>query len=248
MWPTIQLHRAKFDAQLRELRKAAHAMGKDLLTPQMRLLLEHIIKLTPPKNAAQGRAATTRDIHRAVKPFSIHQYRDKRLESIIQKRDYTAFNRYFANIRGYSPMKNATADKWTPELHSRARDNRGRVQSDKRRFVIGRSDLAEFRRYLKKKVANVGLGASGWLAALHLLGGRESGFVERHGTSGGAYRDNRAHPTMPSVAAINRTPWARRRDEGGRIIANALRGRVGPMRTHLKKLVELAGKRSGLSR
>jgi hypothetical protein len=247
MTPSIELDRRRFDAQLRDLLRFGASLGRDFLTPQMRLLLEKIIAFTPPKTTAQGGAAVRRDLNRALQPFAVDEFRAPSLKKIVEKRDYDAFAA-FAVRSGNPALVGAKAAPFNPLLHTSRRDRRGRVTGrGLPTYVLGRADRGALRKYLKRKVSHVGIAASGWLAALHLLGGRESAWVERHGTRFGAVIDDRANPTRPGVTAINRTPWASRRDEGQRIIASAMRSRVAPMRTFLRKQVELAAQKIGLA-
>lgn len=248
MVPSVQIVAQKWDAQFRELIAFGRTLGKDFVTPQFRLWLEAIIRLTPPKSKSQGTMAVRRDIYRAVQPFNVSDFRNKRLEEIVKKKDYAAFDAFARNIGGNDTLKNARAAPWDPRLHEDRRDRRGRVRSTaKPWFLLGRADRGALRRYIREKTDNVGIAASGWLRALHLLGGRESAFVERHGEGWGQVKDERANLTNPSVTAINRTPWARRKDEAQRIITNAQAGRVGAMRTHLRKLVEAAARKAGMA-
>lgn len=247
MRPSVTIVAKRWDAQFRELIAFGRTLGKDFVTPQFRLWLEAIIRLTPPKSKSQGMMAVRRDIYRAVQPFNVSDFRNKRLEQIVKRKDYTAFDAFARNIRGNDTLKNARAAPWSPQLHQDKRDNRGRVRGGKPWFLLGRADRSALRKYIRSKTDNVGLAASGWLRALHLLGGRESQFVERHGTGWGSVRDDRSNPTNPSVTAINRTPWARRKDEGQRIITAAQAGRISAMRTHLRHLVAAAARKTGMA-
>lgn len=248
MRPSISIVQKKWDAQFRQLVAFGRSLGKDFVTPQFRLWLEAIIRLTPPKSKSQGTMAVRRDIYRAVQPFNVSDFRNKRLEKIVRQRDYAAFDAFARNIRGNDKLKNVRGAPFDPRLHQDKRDNRGRVRSEaKPWFLLGRADRGALRKYLRKKTGNVGIAAAGWLRALHLLGGRESQFVERHGEGFGSVIDDRANVTNPSVTAINRTPWARRKDEAQRIITNAQAGRIGAMRTHLRKLLEATARKADMA-
>ena len=74
-----------------------------------------------------------------------------------------------------------------------------------------------------------------------MVGGRAApSFVERNGTAGGTVIDDRKDPLAPSITAINRTPWAARRDEGIRIINDAMSSRVISIVTKVKTKIRLA--------
>jgi hypothetical protein len=216
----------------------------EALNEEWPLLMEQVIRFTPPKTLAQGRAATNRDIRKTMRPFDPAAPRDSGLREVIEKKDIEGYNAIAANVKS-GPMAGTTAVAFAPEVHTRRRNRIGRVGSDSRQVVLG-SDARLLARYIKDVQNRVGFAKSGWLAALRLVGGRRAqAFVERQGTFGGRVVDDRRNPDNPSITAINATPWAARRDEGNRIINSAMFSRSMAIVSKIKTKLRLASKSAG---
>jgi hypothetical protein len=243
--PTLDFSCARYQVQLRELIASSQADDRDFLTQQMLLLLRKIISFTPPHSLAEGRIATRRDVYRAVKPFEVDSFRDPRLKQIVEDCDYAAFGAFMQYVKNPA-LQGAEARPWSESLHQDQRDRRGRVLRSRKVFVIGRPAVSAFKKYLTRKLDNVGIAAAGWLAALHLLGGFETSWIERHGTRYGSVIDQRSDPANPSVTAINSTPWASRKEEGERIIRYAMASRANAMIIYRGKLLEISARKAGL--
>lgn len=275
---TAHLIRERWDKQLAALLKLAPQLGQDLLTPQLRLLLEKIIKFTPPnKGYQQGRLAVKRDIRRAVKPLLIKAettflydewlngtigdrqvmstsagYRNKALGQAIAARDYEVINIILKRSAKTNPkLRSLGAAPWSPELHRKRRGSRGRVKSNSRgaTFIVGAKDQKALKKYTTAKLKNVGLARAGWLAGLHLVGGKAPRWVERHRSKPGlsAVRDLRRHGSRPYIEVSNSSPYARYSGEARRIVLNAMQSRSAAMRTHLRRLLKEHATRLGLA-
>lgn len=244
------------DVWERKLALYMAATGKNLreaLNEEWPLLVRKVMDFTPPfKSKGQrgvsdlsvGRKAVSHDIYKTMRPFDPTQVRTKSLAKIVQSRNIEAFN-IVASRAQAGLMRGATAIAFSPDVHLRARDPRGRVGGrDRNRVVLG-SDAALLKKYVTSVQGHVGYAKSGWLKALLLVGGEAPAFVTRQGTDGGDVIDDRANETEPSITAINRTPWAIRKDEGLRIKADAYASRaqaiVSKVRTKLRLAREEAG-------
>src|SRR6476619_1213353 len=73
---------------------------------QGRLLGKRLIDFTPPNTLAQGRAATARDIRRAVMPLRQRDFKSKEIKKLIRDRDYSALEIIFARFKD-GELKNA---------------------------------------------------------------------------------------------------------------------------------------------
>lgn len=196
----------------------------EALAEEMPLLVEVIMKLTPPKSLAQGRQAVGSDIQKIMRPFDPAAIRSKSLAKIVSKKDVEAFSIVAANVKS-GPMAHARAIPFSEQAHTSQRDRRGRVQGRDRNQVVLGSDVSLLKRYIKSVKDRVGYAKSGWLAALYLVGGKTApSWVTRHGQAGGAVIDTRGEDM--SITAINRTPWAVRKDEAQRIISDAKSSRA----------------------
>lgn len=217
------------------------------LSEEWPLLVDVLIKLTPPKTLKQGRAATVRDIRKTMRPFDPAALRSDGIQEIVDKKDVNAYNIVAARAKS-GPMRGTTAIAFAPEVHTRRRTPYGRVGSDSRQVVLG-SDAGLLKRYIRDVQSRVGWAKSGWLAALHLTGGRVAqSFVEKHGQGGGRVIDQRSDTENPSLTAINSTPWAARRDEGHRITNDALQSRAISIVTKIKTKIRLARESAGFDR
>lgn len=209
------------------------------LNEEWPLLMEQVIRFTPPKTLQQGRAAVSRDIRKTMRPFDPAAIRDSGLRDVVERKDIAGYNAIAANVKS-GPMAGTTAIAFSPEVHTRRRNRIGRVGAASRQVVLG-ADARSLQTYIKDVQSRVGFAKSGWLAALRLVGGRRAqAFVERQGTAGGRVVDERRDPDNPSITAINSTPWASRRDEGNRIINSAMFMRSQAIVSKIKTKLRLA--------
>jgi hypothetical protein len=206
------------------------------------LLIEKIISFTPPfatratrgegktfsssaSDLSVGRKAVAFDIYKTMRPFDPKDIRSPALKVIVERKDIAAFNA-FAERSGSAKLAEVEALPFDPGLHLRARDRRGRVPGRDRRIVMLGSDAGLLNKYVADVQKRVGYAKSGWLAALNLVGGDAPAYVRNKGSGGGEVIDNHADEENPSITAINRTPWAVRKDEGDRILADAKASRI----------------------
>lgn len=199
----------------------------EVLNEEWPLLMEVVIKLTPPKTNIQGRAAVARDIYKTMRPFDPAAIRTEGIREIVEKKDFRAYDIVAQRVKS-GPMAGTHAVAFSPKQHTSQRNRMGRVGGGyKGRAVVLGTDGPLLTVYVKEVQSRVGWAKSGWLLALRLVGGRRAAaFVERHFSgAGGGFIDDRKNPNDPSITAINRTPWAARRDEGTRIINDALDSR-----------------------
>lgn len=217
---------------------------QEALTEEWPLLMDLIVRLTPPKTLAQGRLAVSQDIRKTMRPFDPAAIRSAGIQEIVQKQDIEAYNIVAARVKS-GPMAGTKAVSFSPEVHTSQRSRRGRVGRDSKQVVLG-ADARSLKRYIKDVQGRVGWAKAGWLAALRLVGGKPApAFVEKHGAGGGAVIDDRQNPDDPSITAINRTPWAARRDEAIRIIGDAKSSRAISIEGKIKTKLRLARQQAG---
>lgn len=225
------------------------------LTEEWPLLMRKVMDFTPPFKAkgtrgvsdlSVGRKAVAFDIYKTMRPFDPAAIRTKSLARIVMRRDVAAFNLVASRARA-SIMRGATAIAFDPGVHTRARNDRGRVPGrDRNRVVLG-SDAKALERYVTGIQSRVGYAKSGWLKALLLVGGDAPAYVAKHGTGGGDVIDDRANPDYPSLTALNHTPWAGRKDEGERIKSDAYASRAQAITSKIKTKLRLAKDQAGFS-
>lgn len=207
---------------------------REALYEEWPLLMRKVMDFTPPfkvRNAPSttdlsvGRGAVAKDVYKVMRPFDPKEIRTPMLRRIVERRDVVAFNAMAA--RSASPyLQDVEALPFSPELHIAARNARGRVPGKPRGIVVLGTDADALKKYVKLVQGHVGWAKSGWLKALLLVGGQAPGYVANKGTGGGDVIDDHANEDEPSITAINRTPWAVRKDEGERILSDAKASRI----------------------
>lgn len=251
----VEIDISEWQKKMAFLSAATNRGMREVLYEEWPLLLEKIMDFTPPfktaggtgsSNLSVGRAAVARDIQRTMRPFDPASIRSKGIAKIVAKKDLTAFNAVTANIKS-GPLKGARGVAFSPSVHTSLRAYRGRVGRDTNQRVIG-TDAGLLKKYIRSVQDMVGFAKSGWLAAYYLVGGsRAPGYVTKHGTGGGGFIDNHADEEDPSITAINRTPWAERRDEGSRIVQAAYNSRAQAIFSKAKTKLRMAIKEAGLA-
>ncbi len=217
---------------------------REVLDEEWPLLMRKIVDFTPPKTLAQGRAAVNRDIRKTMRPFDPALVRTEGVREIVARKNIEAFNLVAGRAHG-GPLQGARAVPFSPEIHTSARNARGRVTTSQQNRVVLGSDAQLLKRYLKTIQDRVGWAKAGWLQALHLLGETAASYIERHSPGSGRVIDDRDNPDNPSITAVNRTPWAVRKDEAQRIIGDAYDSRVVAIFSKVKTKLRLAVKESG---
>ena len=242
--PLVSINTAIWSQKIVEFAKIKGITVADAIREEFRFTLKRVIRLTPPDTRKQGEGAVKRDIRRAMRSFEPSNYRSESLRKVVLNRDVAAFNIIAARVKS-GPMAGVTAVRMTTDVHMKARDRRGRVTKDLKQVVLGR-DSVLLQKYIAENVGWVGVAKAGWLPAYEATGGDDAqGWISRHRPAG-AVIDKLAE-TSPSITAINRTPWAVRKDEGQRIIANAFTSRAKDIATKIKAAIRLAKEKAQLA-
>lgn len=242
---TIQIDDSLWKAKLAKYVAFVGGGMIEALNEEWPQLMDLVVRLTPPNSLQQGRKAVARDIQKTMRPFDLQAVRDEGIQEIVQKKDVDGYNIVAGRVKS-GPMAGTTAVHFSPEYHKQARNRYGRTGRDMKRVVLG-SDAAMLRRYIKQVQDHVGYAKAGWLAALRLVGGKVApGWVERHSAgAAGSVIDDRKNEENPSIMAINRTPWAVRKDEGQRIINDAMDSRIISIENKIKTKLRLARQQAG---
>lgn len=206
---------------------------------QGRQMASLLIKLTPPRNRSQGRKAVQRDIRRAVRPLRYQDFDNKTVKEAVRSRNYEALRAIFARSSGV--LHNAQVEAFTPELHRKAQDRRGRVRRWKR-VVTPDADAVKF--YIASVQHLVGQGKGGWAAALMDLGGKPAQWIANHAESG-TIEDKADNPVSAYILMTNRSRWASGGDDD-RIVENAIKTRTDAIKTYITERQAVAASRSGL--
>jgi hypothetical protein len=167
-------------------RKLGIPLGEAIRT-QARLLLEKVVKFTPPRKQAQ-----VKPIEKIIQNTGQESLK-KDLQAARRNRD-TEWMQVLLRIR-YD--KRAVAHIFHPRLHKDKRQSRGRVKQDHSIYAIENS-RGEYSKYMKSKLDNVGIFKSGWLPALRNVQGKKQGqWIEKHARPPGAFIDRTRQDLKP---------------------------------------------------
>lgn len=236
------------------------ATGKRLiegLEEEWPLLMRKIIDFTPPfksggasgvSDYSVGRQAVAGDIYKTMRPFDPSAVRSKSLQKIVNDKNYAAFN-IVADRSASGYMKGSVAAPFSPDIHTRQRDARGRVSHRTVPFVMLGSDAAMLKKYVREVQDHVGYARSGWVAAYNLVKDPEGyalpNWVAKHGENAGGVIDERG-ATDPSFTARNWSPWAGQPGEKDRIITDAYGSRAFALVSKIQTKLRLAAQDANL--
>jgi hypothetical protein len=185
MASTVKVDLTNLESRVRELRRALLANGENgdagkILADESRLLLKQCIKFTPPRNRQQGQVAVRRDFGRAVHTWYYGDIKNKRIQELAIIGNYEAVNAILKNAgKNSGGMFPRRAVPFSNDLHTKQRDRRGRIQTDKR---IATFQMSAWTARLKQLVARVGRMKSGWVKGYSKLGGNVPAWISRHST------------------------------------------------------------------
>lgn len=237
---TFQSDAKEHSAALLEFARYKRFTTAQALRFEGRQLAGLLIKLTPPRNRSQGRAAVARDIRRAIRPLRPQDFDNPKIKSLIRARDYAGLQVVFRRMeRG--EFRNALVVAFDPAIHRDAQQSRGRVLKAKG-VVTPDSDLV--RDYIRKIQENVGGGKGGWAESFLHLGGKPAAWISKHRNQG-EVEDKADNAVSAYIKMSNESEWAEGGDED-RIVANAIRTRTTAIRTALIKATEKAKQKAGL--
>jgi hypothetical protein len=243
----ITVNTVQFEAAMQRLKEGVRRGFIDpqfgLLPVQARLLAERCQTFTPPRSVGQGKAAVARDITNIYRPLSHTTFTQPSIRKIVRTDDRPAWNKVALNFRGSHNLNNTTAMGFTPEWHKRNRTRRGRgvhAKYGNLGFVTLGPEGRQVRRYISEKKKMVGWARAGWNAGIIGFGGSVSTpWVSKHGLGQGSFENGTASPD-PFVRVINSTSWAKRSNEGGRIIRNAIQARSRDMESYYFRMMKVA--------
>lgn len=244
---SVEVNTVEFEAGLQRLRQGVRAGFIEpqygTLPVQARLLAERCQDFTPPRNVGQGKAAVARDITNIFRPLSHITFQDKGLRKIVRTDDRPAWNKVAPNLRGTHNLQGTTAMGFSKDFHKRNRTRRGRAVKAKYGnigYVTLGPEGKQARDYIGEVKRRVGWARAGWNAGVIGFGGSvKTPWVSKHGSAGGWFQDGTAS-TDPFVAVGNTTSWASFRNEGDRILRNAVSARARDMQTYFTRMMRIA--------
>lgn len=195
---TFTIDDRKLRTQLLSLSMALKKDAGEVVRDETRLLLKQCIRFTPPKTAKQGREAIKRDINRAAIPLTEDAFEVDWLKKLARTGSPQDVRDALARMQGWKRWK---VEEFTPELHQKAGDRRGRVQRGQRVLAYPAKAVNA---YSKRKQRNTGRQRAGWTPAYMQLGGTVPAWVRRHRTGArGFVQDGTSNTNRPSITAGN---------------------------------------------
>lgn len=207
------------------------------ISKQAQLLVEHCMRLTPPKSAAQGRKRVRFDLEKIFHPIEPDDMRSSSFARLVRRSDPEAWNAMASKV-STGPLAGTQAVYPTPQLHRANRDRRGRAK--RTRFVTLWKQRGALKDIMRDAVNRVGWAKAGWMKAYHgLMGTRAPDFVTKHGQARGIFQDGRADLTNPYVGVYNDTGWGKG-GESNRVVGAAFNARNRAMATYFNTTMRLA--------
>ena len=239
MTPQITVDASRWRGSAFALAKATGIDTQPIIREEARQFLRDVIRKTPPKTLAQGRAAIAGDFHRAIAPIREEKIRDESLKRAVQGNDLTAtqavfdtfpasggrkFSRLFAKRRivGAGQIRG---------IHKGARNKRGRVRMDQMNATI---DARAHARQLKETQSRVGILKAGFNPAAKALGVKSPSWIARHGDRWGSVVDA-INTDNPEITITNRGV---KYPGYVRTVRDALKSRERAMETKIRRAME----------
>lgn len=194
---TSRFNDAAWRHNVRELERLVD--GKDfaeVIADEARLFLRDLLKILPPKNLKQGRAAVQRDLSRAVRLLEPKKFTSERIQKMIRSRDHEGLNKRFKHLKN---LKRYTVKSFDPRTqHQAQRDSRGRITSSK---GVATTDARAYKAYRQKLWATVGMFKAPFAYAMSRLGGKSPGWLAKHFPAvSRTYRDQLHDTRSPRVS------------------------------------------------
>lgn len=206
------------------------------VSKQSQLLLEHCMKLTPPKGVGEGKRRVKLDVEKIFHPIDPDEMRSPALAKLVRRSDPAAWNAMARKV-STGPLAGTEAIVPTAAIHAANRDRRGRAK--RTHYVTLWKQRGALNELVKAAQDRVGWAKAGWLRAYQgLRGTRAAGWFAKHGQIRGIFDDGRGAQN-PYIAAYNNTGWGKA-GESKRIVANAMSARTRAMETYFNTTMRLA--------
>jgi hypothetical protein len=219
-------------AQLKAWADSKGSAVKDSLFETGRKVIGRAIRFTPHQGGKKAMEdVVARDVRRAIRPITPEAFFSPRLRALAEAGDLKGLNEAIAQtprqLVGAKVDGKVIAIKevrpFSPWMHRRARDGRGRVSGGmSRRLGAATLNGDAVEKYVQKKKRNVGMGRAGWAPAMTGLQGSVSAYIRRH-QGQGAFEDKSRDPVRAFVRSRNFSPWAGDGEEAKRVIGGAMR-------------------------
>lgn len=204
----------------------------NLIEQEARLFMKMVIKLTPPKNQAQGRNAVQRDIGKTMRPLDPSDWKSQklklRIDALIKAGNEQALQKLFRSFK--NGKKNVQVHRFDQRIHRMNRKSRGRVMVNRRNTLVFTKKA--YNDYLKKMQARVGRFKASWGQAYLAHGGKLSPWISRHlPTPKAIHYNGLADRSRPTIIFGSASPGAR---DLRRVLASTLAARRQAIQRRIK--------------
>lgn len=191
---SVAVDTGDLEAKLHILAKTVRATPGQVIREETKGLAQQIIRLTPPRNLAQGRKAVATDLSRIVWSPDPDTIKWAPLKEAFEKRDVAKATALMAQ-KG----KTFTTDVGAiAAQHLKMRTPRGRINRGVKPFLVAFARTA--RAYVRDVQSRVGWARGAWVRALLSAGGTAPSWIARHAAKAGTVIANFGE--NPSVTAI----------------------------------------------
>jgi hypothetical protein len=209
---TVSVDMSAFNLAVRRYVTDLHLGFRTVVRISARHLAEQLMKYTPPKSQAQGRAAVKRDIGRAMWLLDPKKIQNKRLAQLVSDQNFDAVAAFMSHVKT-GILAGMRLKRFDPVLHSSVRDSRGRVRRSQRVAVLERRPL---KAYIQTMLGHVGSTKYLWGMVMSHFGASVPMWILKHKTVHGEIEEDTksvmvgdmlsALPYYPSVTMTNRGP------------------------------------------
>lgn len=243
MKPEADVDMREFERALVRYKAATRRAWPVVIRDQARLLLTRVLRLTPPKTQAQGRARVAGDILRVYKDFGNVSFDAPVIQKAWRANDYQALQTLLGPGNFTEGLR--LEKEVNPEIHQSARKIRGRV-SERRKLHVGVTGRGKLKRYISQVQRRVGIAKAGWARAMIAVGGKLPSWINRHGTRYGEVKDESRKGINPGIELINKAVHMKDLNSRNRIVASAIQGRSRDIARSAEYELRKAARRSQL--
>ena len=230
----VKFNTRQFEKALAAFGKDAGKAGHKVIRNQLRLFIEKVARMQPPRTKGAGVGAIVKDVKSVLgavdslraldaldetfgnrlHPLEFEPHEDKARRQVERHRNKRGRVKYKAQTVTLNGGK-----KWSKKMHT---TNRIRNQ------------------ILREKKAKVGTAKAGWKVAARRFKGRLPAWVMRHNAPGSGRDKFNERSGKGFVEGVNKVPHAARHSG---IAAAVMRGRVRAMKSQLNKEMRAVGRK-----
>jgi hypothetical protein len=237
MQVAIKVDTRELENQLYLLAKAARVTPGEVIKNETKQLVQNIIKLTPPKNLAQGRKRIAGDLTRIVYPLDANQIKWAPLKKAVEEKNVAKMTALLKNKTKGPKFDYTNYPAAIRRQHEKMRTKYGRINRGVKPVLAAlKADAA---RYTKSIQSRVGWAKAGFTAAARAAGWEPPGWINKHAAkAGSAIANFGENPRIVAVARNIKIPGFQR------VVDNAVKNRERVIVRQIDRV--LAGKATNL--